>query len=271
MKIRVNTFAMLLIICLNADRINSQTVSGKWKFGDKPVWSDEFDSGKTPDTTKWRAQTGGGGWGNNEVQFYTKSGNALIENGMLKIIARKEKMHGKNFTSSRIITKNKADWKYGRFEMRLKLPKGRGTWPAVWLLPNDYSENNESSYCEIDLLEHVGYDPQNVYFSVHFKDNSDDGDRATDSAKVKTAESEFHTYRMDWTPHGIRGFVDDKKYFELLSKKDKRYKKLMGRKFFLIVNLAVGGDWGGHKGIDKNIFPAVMEVDYVRVYPYSGN
>lgn len=257
-----------MVLCIASNSVSAQTATDQWRFEDKPVWSDEFSINGAPDTSKWTLQTGGGGWGNDEKQYYTKQGNAFVENGLLKIVAKKENKFGSKYTSARMITRNNADWKYGRFEIRLKLPKGRGTWPAVWMLPDDYYGQKGSSYGEIDLMEHVGYDPHNIYFSVHFEDSDNSGDRKTDSANIKTAESEFHVYRMDWTPFGIRGYVDDKKYFELLKSKDKRFSRFTHRNFFMILNLAIGGDWGGHKGIDKNIFPVVMEVDYIRVYSF---
>lgn len=257
------------IIFLISEKVFSQKINHKWKFDNTPEWSDEFDNDNQPDSLKWTFETGGDGWGNNELQYYTKGDNALIENGILKIIAKKESKKKKKYTSSRIVTKNKGEWLYGRVEVKAKLPEGKGTWPAVWMLPVKYFYGGETSSGEIDIMEHVGYEPDIVHFSIHSKAyNSGLKNEKTTKLKVKNSSRAFHIYRLDWTPYGIRGFVDGKKYFEYKNTgKGSRFWPF-DKKFFLIINLAIGGDWGGIKGVDNSIFPATMEIDYVRVYNF---
>lgn len=257
------------IIFLISEKVFSQKINHKWKFDNTPEWSDEFDNDNQPDSLKWTFETGGDGWGNNELQYYTKGDNALIENGILKIIAKKESKKKKKYTSSRIVTKNKGEWLYGRVEVKAKLPEGKGTWPAVWMLPVKYFYGGETSSGEIDIMEHVGYEPDIVHFSIHSKAyNSGLKNEKTTKLKVKNSSRTFHIYRLDWTPYGIRGFVDGKKYFEYKNTgKGSRFWPF-DKKFFLIINLAIGGDWGGIKGVDNSIFPATMEIDYVRVYNF---
>lgn len=257
-----------IVFLINGNAISQNNIH-KWNFEDTPEWFDEFENGDQLDSAKWTFETGGDGWGNNELQYYTKGENALIENGILKIIAKKESKKKKKYTSSRIVTKNKADWLYGRVEVKAKLPDGRGTWPAFWMLPVKYSYGSETSSGEIDIMEHVGYEPDIVHFSIHNKAyNSGLKNEKTTKLKVKKSSISFHIYRLDWTPYGIRGFVDGKKYFEYKNTgKGSKYWPF-DKKFFLIINLAIGGDWGGINGIDNSIFPATMEIDYVRVYNF---
>lgn len=260
---------LICVIFLFYNDSYSQNRNLKWKFENTPEWFDEFDDRPDPDSLKWTFETGGDGWGNNELQYYTKGDNAVIEKGVLKIIARKEKKKKRKYTSSRLITKYKAGWLYGRIEIKAKLPYGRGTWPAIWMLPVRQYYGKETSSGEIDIMEHVGYEQDVVHFSVHNKAyNSSLKNEKTKKTVVDKSSGRFHIYRLDWTPYGIRGFVDGKKYFEYKnSGKGSKYWPY-NKKFFLIINLAIGGDWGGIKGIDNSIFPATMEIDYVRVYNF---
>lgn len=257
------------IIFLISGNVYSQKNIHKWKFEDTPEWFDDFENSDQLDSAKWTYETGGDGWGNNELQYYTKGDNALIENGILKIISKKESKRKRKYTSSRIVTKNKGEWLYGKIEVKAKLPCGRGTWPAFWMLPVRQYYGKETSSGEIDIMEHVGYEPDIVHFSIHNKAyNSSLKNEKTTKLTVKKSSSAFHIYRLDWTPYGIRGFVDGKKYFEYKNTgKGSKYWPF-DKKFFLIINLAIGGDWGGIKGIDNSIFPATMEIDYVRVFNF---
>ena len=265
----ISGFLILFFISASVTDIRSQSKSGKWKFEENPEWSDEFDDSIMLDSAKWTYETGGDGWGNNELQYYTKGENISLADGLLKITARKEKKKKKNYTSSRIVTKHKGEWLYGRIEVKAKLPEGKGIWPAVWMLPSKQYYGTETSSGEIDIMEHVGYEPDIVHFSIHNKAyNSGLKNEKTSKVIVKNSANSFHIYRLDWTPYGIRGYVDGKKYFEYKNKgKGSKYWPF-DKKFFLIINLAVGGDWGGLKGIDNSIFPAAFEIDYVRVYKF---
>ena len=238
-----------------------------WQFSTEPVWADEFDGTGSPDPTKWGYEVGNSGWGNNELQYYTKGDNASVANGKLTIEARKEDRSGAKYTSTRMLTRNLKDFLYGRFEASIKIPPGRGTWPAFWMLPSDNAYGNWPKSGEIDIMEHVGYDPNKVHISVHTEAyNHLINTEKTSSKDLPTAISEFHKYRVDWTPYSVRGFVDDVQIFEFINKNTGYSSWPFNKKFFLILNIAVGGNWGGAQGVDDGIFPTKMEVDYVRVY-----
>ncbi len=241
-------------------------VDKNWKFETTPSWQDNFD-GTTVDGTKWTFETGGSGWGNNELQYYTAGNNSKVQGGNLIIEARKETNSGMQYTSSRMITKGKGDFLYGRMEVRAKLPKGRGTWPAIWMLPSDNTYGNWPSSGEIDIMEHVGYDPGKVHFSVHTSAyNHTRNTQKSANKMVPTATDGFHVYRVDWTPYAVRGFIDNEQYFEFINENNGFTAWPFDKRFFLILNVAVGGNWGGAQGVDNNIFPTTMEVDYVKVF-----
>ncbi|HRH34744.1 MAG TPA: glycoside hydrolase family 16 protein [Catalimonadaceae bacterium] len=238
-----------------------------WTFSSTPVWSDEFDVPGKPDATKWTYEIGNSGWGNNELQYYTKGDNVSIEDGIMTIEARKEEKSGASYTSTRLITRNFGNWLYGRFEARMKLPTGKGTWPAFWMLPTDNSYGNWPKSGEIDIMEHVGYDPNKVHVSIHTESfNHSINTQKTSSKDLPTATSDFHVYRVDWTPYAVRGYVDDVRVFEFINNNTGYAAWPFNKKFFLLLNMAVGGNWGGAMGVDASTFPAKMYVDYVRVY-----
>lgn len=233
------------------------------------VWSDEFDS-ETLNTDNWNYDIGNGssGWGNNELEYYTsRPENIKLENGKLIITALYESYNGFNYTSARINTKHKAYFGYGRIEMRAKLPKGRGTWPAFWLLPEyvTYGSVYWPDNGEIDIMEYVGYQPSVVYGSVHTNKNYA-GNSITSQITYYGIENDFHTYAIEWTYDTIRYYVDTYLYGS--------YKRLgrdwqywpFDQNFFILLNFAVGGNWGGAQGVDNTIFPQTFEIDYVRVY-----
>jgi beta-glucanase (GH16 family) len=243
-------------------------VDKNWAFESTPVWSDEFDYTGLPNAAKWGYDLGGSGWGNNELQFYTDvANNAKVENGNLTITARKEAMGGKNYTSARMVTKNKGDFLYGRIEVRAKLPAGRGTWPAIWMLPTDWAYGDWPKSGEIDIMEHVGYDPNNVLFSIHKQAyNHSIGTQKSGGQKIPTAIDDFHKYRLDWTPYAVRGYFDDQLVFTFTNEGKGYASWPFDKRFHLLINLAVGGNWGGAQGVDDTIFPAAFVIDYVRVY-----
>jgi beta-glucanase (GH16 family) len=236
-------------------------------------WSDEFDSDHL-DETKWSYETGGNGWGNNELQYYTKGDNVTVQDGILTIEARKDTENeylNDDYTSSRIVTRNKGDWRYGKFEIRAKLPEGRGTWPAIWMMPTSSSYGTWPRSGEIDIMEHVGYEMNKIHGSIHTHlYNHKKGTQKGGSIDIDNVSTEFHVYSIEWLPDKIDYFVDGEKYYTF------QPSKLVGcpnkdhwpfdKSFFLILNIAVGGDWGGVRGVDENIWPQTMEVDYVRVY-----
>ncbi|WP_420147360.1 glycoside hydrolase family 16 protein [Spirosoma sp.] len=237
----------------------------------KLVWADEFDKAGLPDSTKWKYEVGGNGWGNNELQFYTarRSENARVENGKLIIEARKEAYQGKNYTSARISSQNKQTWKYGRIEALAKLPKGLGTWPAIWMLGSNISTADWPTCGEIDIMEHVGYDEGVIHGTVHTEAyNHGKHTEKGDTLRVSNVASAFHLYAIEWTPDQIDFFVDNQKYYSV--KKADLGENVtqwpFDQPFYLILNVAVGGNWGGKKGVDETIWPQRMEIDYVRVY-----
>jgi beta-glucanase (GH16 family) len=242
-------------------------IEKNWQFESTPIWQDEFNNGVSPDATKWTFETGGNGWGNNELQYYTSGVNSSISNGNLVIAAKKETSLGRDYTSSRMITKGKGDWLYGRFEIKAKLPKGRGTWPAIWMLSSDNAYGNWPSSGEIDIMEHVGYDVNNVHCSIHTSAfNHTRGTQKSTSKFIADAVDAFHVYRVDWTPYAVRGYIDGVAYFEFLNNNTGFTAWPFNKPFHLLLNVAVGGNWGGVQGVDNTAFPATMDVDYVRVY-----
>jgi len=230
------------------------------------VWADEFNYDGLPDSTKWSYEVGGSGWGNNELQYYTSKQlkNASVADGRLTITALLESFGGKSYTSARLVSKQKGDWLYGRIEVNAKLPSGRGTWPAIWMMPTDGEYGGWPNSGEIDIMEHVGYDPYVVHANTHTNMyNGANGKGA--STQVYDAFDAFHVYAVDWTPTKMDFYVDDTKYFTLNATSD--YKTWpFDKRFFLIMNIAVGGNWGGAQGVDNTVFPAKMDIDYVRVY-----
>lgn len=240
----------------------------------KPVWSDEFNYSGLPDSTKWGYDLGDGcpnvcGWGNNEAQFYTKDlKNARVENGNLIIEAVKDSMGSKAYTSARLVTKTKGDWLYGRVEVRAKLPKGKGTWPAIWMLSTDWSYGGWPESGEIDIMEHVGHDPGVIHGTLH-SDKYNHVKHTQQEGKVTIADCQenFHVYSIDWNKDKIDFFVDDKIYHSVTrNPQDDFHGWPFDKRFHLILNIAVGGNWGGQQGIDDSIWPQRMEIDYVRVY-----
>src|SRR5690606_5440065 len=265
---------VLLLSCSEKPYVNNiiipEPIAPKeYEFSKTPSWADEFDYEGLPDPSRWGYDTGGSGWGYNELQHYTEArpANVHVADGVLTITARKEAYEGSGYTSTRLISKGKGDFLYGRFEVKAKVPTGRGTWPAVWMLPTDWAYGGWPASGEIDILEHVGYDQDVVHISVHTESyNHAIGTQKTAFRKIQNASTEFHTFRVDWTPTYIRGFVDDVQLFDFQNE-GKGYKAWpFDKRFHWLLNLAVGGNWGGQQGIDDDAFPAYFQVDYVRVY-----
>ncbi len=230
------------------------------------VWSDEFNTNGMPDTSKWGYDVGGNGWGNNELQYYTNARpeNVRIENGSLVIEARKENYSGKAYTSARLLTKGKADWQYGKFEIRAKLPRGRGTWPALWLLAatNPLNWPNDG---ELDIMEEVGYNANVIVGSAHNKTYFG-GNSKSNSKFISSAQDSFHVYTLEWTEFNAIWSIDGVEFHAYQNPGNGTDTWPYQKKFFFIMNTAIGGDWGGAQGIDDSIFPQSFLIDYVRVY-----
>ncbi|MDR2101333.1 MAG: glycoside hydrolase family 16 protein [Treponema sp.] len=229
------------------------------------VWSDEFNDEKTLSGHEWRFETGKTGWGNNELQNYVagfgEDTAALVKGGILKITA---KNRGNEVISARINTQR--SWLYGYFEARLKLPEGKGTWPAFWMLPENFVTSPDDG--EIDIMEAVGYEPGWVHASIHSKTFTNaTGQPKSGKKYIPTAQSDFHVYAVEWTPDFIKGYADNELYFEFFNDhRGNRDTWPFNQPFYLKLNLAWGGNWGGYEGIDESCLPAVYEIDYVRVY-----
>lgn len=238
--------------------------------GWKLVWSDEFEYTGLPDSTKWGFNTQGNtyGWGNNELQWYTDRDidNARVCNGILRITAQKEESNGKQYTSARLRTKDKGDWLYTKVEVRAKLPAGRGTWPAIWMLPTDSKYGGWPKCGEIDIMEHVGFSPDSVFSTVHTETyNHLKGTQVGKSIYAPLVTNQFHIYTMEWGKHQIRSYIDGIHYFTF----DKRPGVDVwpfDQPFHLLLNLAIGGGLGGIKGVDDTLFPHHFDIDYVRIY-----
>ncbi len=255
----------------------------EWKL----VWSDEFDKPGLPDSTKWSYEKGL--IRNGERQYYTaaRKENARVENGTLVIEARKEPWHDQaaspsarkterrgrperaaaDYTSASLITRGKAAWTYGRIEVRAKLPSGRGTWPAIWMLGTDIDKVGWPTCGEIDIMEFVGYDPGVVHANVHTKTynhsiNTGKGDKVS----IPDVSKAFHVYAIEWDAKKMDFFVNQEKYFTFKNEGTGPAAWPYDKDQYLILNLAIGGGWGGQKGIDDSIFPQKYVIDYVRVY-----
>jgi beta-glucanase (GH16 family) len=235
------------------------------------VWNDEFNYTGPPDPQKWTCETGGNGWGNNELQYYTNGDNVHVDGECMIITARYEQFGGRDVTSTRIRTANKGDWIYGKIEVSAKLPKGRGTWPAIWMLPTDWSYGGWPTSGEIDIMEHVGYDPNVNVTSIHTESyNHTKGTQKGKSVKRQDMMDYFHVYAIEWLPDKIKFFYDGDLQFTYnpgMLKDSPGYKEWpFDRRFHLLINLAFGGNWGGARGVDFEVLPATYAIDYVRVY-----
>ena len=282
MKTLMNTFFVALLLACKGPEpasptpqppvsVTSPTSATTVPTARKLVWADEFDKPGLPDPARWNYDVGGNGWGNNELEYYTdrREENARVENGKLIIEVRKEDYKGNKYTSARLLTKGKTVWKYGRIEAMAKLPKGRGTWPAVWMLGEKVATVGWPLGGEIDIMEHVGFDEGVVHGTIHSEAyNHVKGTQKGDQLSVKNVTGDFHLYAIEWTTDRIDFFVDDQKYYSVqkaaLGSTEAQWP--FDQPFFLILNVAVGGGWGGQKGVDESIWPQRMEVDYVRVY-----
>lgn len=239
--------------------------------GWKLVWNDEFSEDGLPAATRWTYDVGNHGFGNNELQTYyaDEEETARVEDGHLVITASLVERGDayKEYRSARLKTKGLGDWRYGRIEVRAKLPAGRGTWPAIWMLPTENSYGGWPRSGEIDIMEHVGYDPTVVHGTVHTEAfNHTKGTQQGNQIKVDNALTDFNVYAVEWSADRIDFFVNDEPYFTFENTGNGPAEWPFDQPFHLILNIAVGGNWGGQRGVDDTIFPQQMVVDYVRVY-----
>ena len=252
------------------DTLVQNTEGEKWEL----VWSDEFENAGLPDSTKWSYNIGNWGWGNNELQYYTsdKLENAKIEDGNLVITAIKD-LKDSTWTSARLTTQGKVAFKYGKIEFRAKVPVVRGTWAAGWLLGDAYRDEISWPYCgEIDVLECVGYEINDTtekginHATCHtrayyFKQNNQIGSEI----ELDSMHSKFHTYSVEWYPNEIKGFVDGIHYYTY-DKNANDQEWPFNQSQNIILNLAIGGGWGGLKGVDQSMISQQYTIDYVRVF-----
>ena len=235
-------------------------------------WNDEFNSDAL-NLDFWNIESWWAGAYNNELQSYTDNQNNLtLQNGYLYIRAQKETPFNPSqpaYTSGRITTKDKVELQYGYWEVKAKLPSGNGTWPAIWMLNSIIDSIPWPNSGEIDIMEHVGYDPNRVFFSIH-NENLFGDVHGTDQQGIyqyDEIEDDFHTYSVEWDSNSIKGFVDGNQYFNINKSANSNYSQWpYENSFFLILNLAIGGEWGGAQGVNNSIFPSSFIIDYVRIF-----
>ena len=236
------------------------------------VWSDEFD-GTDLSSDRWLFETGAHGWGNNELQNYVANDNIEVSEGTLKVHAKKldESQAVGSYSSVRL--NSKSDFTYGRMEIRAKIPehKGNGIWPALWMLGSDIGTVGWPACGEIDIMEYVSFEPDQMHFSIHSTANNHTKGTQITSGPISldTIEEEFHNYGVLWTSEYLKFYIDDIDNVKLTFNRPSPATTdswPFSKPFYFLINIAVGGNWGGLQGVDNSIFPATMEVDYVRVY-----
>lgn len=260
-----NTFYVVVTATLGSGQTETRTksvmVDIKSTLPDL-VWADEFNVNGAPNPANWTFEIGRGnnGWGNGELQYYTdRSQNASVANGVLKITAIKENFSGAAYTSARLITKDKFDFKYGRVEARAKLPAGGGTWPAIWMLGADINQIGWPACGEIDMMEHKGNEPNKIHGSLHYPGRSG-GNPVTNTINITNATSEFHIYKLEWSETSIKIYVDNSLYLNVPNTQSIPFNK----NFYMLTNVAMGGTFGGT--VDPAFTSASMEIDYIRVF-----
>ncbi len=260
--------AVVFSACSHKKKNNDTTEKRAENSAYQLIWEENFD-GTELNTQYWTYATGSHGWGNNELQNYTKDENASIADGKLAIEIKKvdDKKQPGSYTSTRINTKGKKEFKYGRVEVRAKLPEGKGIWAAIWMLGANYPTVGWPECGEMDIMEYVGYAPDTIHATVHtptgFAGNGNGSNK-----QVKSCEEEFHVYGLDWTPEKLVFYIDKpENIIHTYAPENKTNKNWpFNNPAFIILNVAVGGDWGGLKGVDNSIFPQTMEIDYVKVF-----
>ncbi len=231
------------------------------------IWTDEFKEPEI-DTTKWTHEVNGNGGGNNELQYYTASkANSYIKDDYLVIKAIKTNYKGKFYTSARLNTKRKADWTYGRFDIRAKVPVKQGCWPAIWMLPTDLAYGGWPQSGEIDIMELIGSGPSTVHGTIHFGDPWPNNKHIGNTIDVTKGDysSEFHVFSVEWEQNQIRWYMDDSLFATRVPSELTPHRWPFDQSFHMLLNLAIGGDWPGPPD-ETSTFPQYMYIDYVRVY-----
>ncbi len=258
--------SLLSPACTSPVEKEEPTANGDWTL----VWQDEFN-GVHLNEAKWNYETGGHGWGNNELQYYTnRPENVYVRDGKLILEARKESYENREYTSARLTTKHKGDWLYGKFEIRAKLPKGKGLWPAIWMLPTDWEYGGWAASGEIDIMELLGNNPFQIYGSLHFGGEAPANTFEHGVFVLKDSldfAEDFHRFTLEWDTTEIRWYVDDSMYVKQNAwySSGAHYPAPFDKRFHLLLNVAVGGNWPGAPDATTS-FPQRMYVDYVRVY-----
>jgi beta-glucanase (GH16 family) len=234
-----------------------------WKL----VWADEFQYDGAPDQRKWKPEVGM--IRNNELQIYTENRreNARVEGGMLVLEARKEPWEKAAYTSASLTTAERQSWTYGKFEIRAKIPSGRGMWPAIWMLGESIGVKGWPACGELDIMENVGFDPDRIVCSAHTKSyNHVIKTQRSGVLELKNPSADFHVYSMEWSKSEVIFRVDEREVYRFSNDGKGEDSWPFNSPHYLILNIAVGGGWGGQQGVDDSIFPQKMLVDYVRVY-----
>lgn len=244
----------------------AMTLTSPAQFTSDPVWSDEFNYSGSPDPAKWGFETGGGGWGNNELQHYTsRTNNARVENGMLVINALQENYGGNAYTSARLHSQGQGDWTYGRVEVRARFTGASGTWPAIWMLPTDWVYGGWPDSGEIDLMEHVSTHGESVQASIHTKDYNFQIGTAKSGFQYGVDYWNWHNYIIEWYPNRLDVSIDGSRFFSFRNEGQGYGKWPFDQRFHLMLNVAVGG-WGGTPTFTSE----TMQIDHVRAYAYTG-
>ena len=273
---KMKSILSVLLLIASLTVLGKASPNGSKNESEKPgkkvnwqlVWEDNFDKDGLPNDKIWSYEEGY--IRNNEAQYYTKKRlkNARVENGHLIIEARKDNWEGHKITSASLNTYNKKNILYGRIEVRAMLPTGRGTWPAIWMLGTNHNEGVRWPDCgEIDIMENVGFEPDVIHANIHTKAyNHVKGTNKGDKITIEKPYDDFHVYAIEWFADHIDFFVDDTHYFTFKNEGTGNATWPYDKPEYLIINLAIGGGWGGQKGIDESIFPQKYYIDYVRVY-----
>ena len=266
-KMILLSLTVLSVILFAQCSNNSEPEEKTWQI----IWQDEFEGpqGQSPDSTRWTYDTWGNdsGWGNNQLEFNSNRPEnvSLDGEGHLAIVAREESYEGLNYTSARIKTQSLFETTFGRFEARIKLPWGQGLWPAFWMLGNDIDSVSWPQCGEIDIMEYRGQEPSQIEGTLHGPGYSGgQGIGSTYTLTNARFDTEFHTFAIEWNLDSINWYVDDE-HFQTLRSSDVTGDWVYDHPFFILLNLAVGGNWVGPPN-ENTIFPQTMLVDYVRVY-----
>jgi beta-glucanase (GH16 family) len=252
----------VFVSAYNGSEFISSSVVVSLYVAPKAIWADEFNVDGAPDATKWAYDLGTGdwGWGNNEAQYYTnRADNVKVLDGKLIITPKKESYQGSNYTSARIKTQGKFSFKYGKVEIKAKLPLGGGTWPALWMLGNNITTASWPACGEIDIMEHVGNSQNKIYGTLHYP-NFSGGNAVSKTINITNASTEFHIYTLDWRADTIKFYVDGTLFHTFNNSSALPF----NQNFFLIINCAMGGNFGG--AIASNFTSSTFEVDYIRVF-----